>query len=128
MRKILLLVLVIGLLMLSGCKSESRHTLEDWALHYALEQYEEDYGGYGVFGNFIIRGKITSDNLEQLEENQYAVMYLIMIIDDTGRGRLYNVFIFYEDKVLWDNMIVSREIIKESQIIDVDIEEVLYYD
>jgi len=130
MKKVLALILIVLMLVLSGCKSESEEhkIIKDWVLDYALERYEEQYGGYGVIGNFIIQGEITSDDLEQLEKNQYAKIYLIMIVDESGRGRLYNVFILYEDAVTLNNMFDARGLIKESQIIEVDVEEALYYD
>ncbi len=125
-KQVIMFLIILSLFLLSGCKSERQSTPEKWALDYALEEYEKDYGGYGVFGYFITQGKITSDDMEQLEKNQSAKMYLIMIVDESGRGRMYNVFIFYEQTAFDDYF--GYMYIKENQIIDIDIEEALYYD
>ena len=124
MKKLSVVITLLSVMLLSGCSREKQQTPEKWALDYVLEEYNSDYSGYGVFGYFIVDGKITTDEMEQIENNQHAKMYLIMIVDNSGRGRMYNVLIVYELKPF--DMYFGYKYIKESKIIDVDIEVALY--
>jgi hypothetical protein len=125
MKKVLALILiVVSILMLSGCKGEVKKTPMGWALERTKEVYNEDYEGYGIFGYHILEGIIDKSELDMLEENQSAKMYLITIVDESGRGRLYNTLIVYEQSAF--DMYFGARYIKESQIVDVDIEVALY--
>lgn len=125
MKKLLALILiVVSLLLLSGCGKEEQKTPMGWALERTKEAYNEDYEGYGIFGYHILEGVIDKSKLDMLERNQHAEMYSIMIIDESGRGRLYNTLIIYEQSAFDDYF--GARFIKESQIVDVDIEVALY--
>ena len=116
---IMLFVLGLGLM---GCKSEPQQTPKGWALQYAEEQYEEDYGGYGLFAVHIEQyGIYGIEDLEDEFGDYQFSCYEITFINDSGKSVIYNVFIAYEQTAF--QMYFGAIGIRESQIYDIDIEE-----
>jgi len=125
MKKILYIVVLMIVIILSGCGKEDKKTIKDWALDYTIEFYNEDYEGYGIFAYNIEQITLyDKEELELLESNQYYGLYEITIIDNSGKSVIYNVCIIYEVETMhfW-----SVRGYKESQIIDFDCEVVYDY-
>ena len=141
MKKVLALILIVLMLALSGCERESKTTVERWAVKYAVEYIIEEHGdstymvnvedyeyGYddGVFNTGVF-----------IENDEYVwKIYKLEItyVGDVYEGVVYVVYVRISWKPDYSMLDYNAEVrleddkIKESQIIEVDVEEALYYD
>lgn len=125
MKKILYIVVLMIVIILSGCGKEDKKTIKDWALNYTIKVYNEDYKDYGIFAYNIEQLTLyDKEELELLESNQYYVLYEITIIDSSGKSVIYNISITYEVETMHFWLVRGY---KESQIIDFDYEVVYDY-
>lgn len=125
MRKLLFIIVLMVVIILSGCGKEEKQSIKGWALEYTIEVYNEDYEGYEIFAyNIEPLTLYDKEELELLKRNQYYALYEITIIDNSGKSVIYNVWVVYEIATMqfWID-----DGFKESQIIDVDCEVVYDY-
>ena len=119
MKKLLLVLLMLVVLTLSACKSNDKKSIDEWAIHYAIEDAEERYEGFIAIGYTIERYEILEGFDDEYEH--YYTMVKITLLDQTGGIAIYNVLIGYE-KTFWQSMINIG--FKEDQIVDYDIEAI----
>lgn len=117
--KKLVLMLIVLTIVLSGCSSQPKKTVEGWALHYAKEAYYQDYPDYVLIAYSISEYTVivTQDFDEELQ-NAYCKMFKIVFVEDSGKNVVYDVFIAYGNKKEYINGYLLH--FSEDKIIDVD--------
>lgn len=118
MKKILLLIVILfSILALVGCSKEEKKHVEEWALDYTIEYYNEEYEGYRIIAysieELIIYGE---EQFEQWADGYEYRAYKITITNNSGKDKIYNVLIAYKQ---YNKLYFG---IKESAIRDFDIE------
>lgn len=116
MKKIfIVLFVIIGLLILSGCNKVERKTPEGWALKYAIEDaYDETIIAYT-----IEKYKVTNAFEDREGGEGTFVMYQITLLNDSGKSIYYNIFIVFNRQI--ESTFFTRRTISEDEIIDVDL-------
>ena len=113
MKKILVALMLVLVLSLSGCDADNpKLEPKGWALQYAEEQYEYDYGGYTLIA-YDVKQLSIYQGLES--DFEFYEIFEITFVNDSGKSIIYNVFIAYDNN-MW-------KYISEDNILDVDIME-----
>ena len=123
MKKLLIIFTLVLVLALSGCRSdeEPKMSIEGWARHYAIQQYEEDYN-YTAFASQveeldIIPEVLVWDYVDVSIHNYSYAYFKVTVFSDEGSETPYLLFILYEEPLFLIHFF-------EEKIIDVDIERV----
>jgi hypothetical protein len=122
MKKLLIIFTLVLVLALSGCRSdeEPKMSIEGWARHYAIQQYEEDYN-YTAFASQVEELDIIPEVLVEVLVWDYVdvsyAYFKVTVFSDEGSETPYLLFILYEDPLFLIHFF-------EEKIIDVDIERV----
>jgi len=122
MKKLLIIFTLVLVLALSGCRSdeEPKMSIEGWARHYAIQQYEEDYN-YTAFASQVEELDIIPGVLVEVLVGDYVdvsyAYFKVTVFSDEGSETPYLLFILYEDPLFLIHFF-------EEKIIDVDIERV----
>ena len=89
MKKLLILILLI--LLLSGCQSTPQKSIEGWVFYYAEQAYREETEE--IFGYIIEEYKLYD---KTCLENYTCQYFRITLVNDGGYNTIYNIYIVYK--------------------------------
>jgi hypothetical protein len=139
MKKVLALILIVLMLVLSGCSREPKTTVERWAVKYAIEYMVDEFHDdtyminvedyeYG-YDNGIFNTGVFIEN----DEYVWKIYKLeITYVGDVYEGVVYEVYVgiaWIPNYSLLDfnaQVKLEDDKIRESQIIEIEIEVALY--
>jgi len=137
MKRLLLIVLVLSLLVLSGCKEqEDKATPQSWAVKYAVEYFDEKYDSEVLINVYQFDYYWVDDNLTvagwNVEDGYIGQAFKVEIhrfINGDSDIEIINIYVF----LIWESDYTALDFIsdvdgrtkpiKETQIVDVDILE-----